>query len=79
MSAGWTLGFQQREVCGYTPDFDYEEKFRGKWRRVTEDAKFSTNAKSDEKRKLKFTTAYQIFRIKVKLMRQVHGLIVKEV
>jgi hypothetical protein len=63
----------------YTPDFDYEEKFRGKWRRVTEDVKFSTSAKSDEKRKLKFTTAYQIFRIKVKLMRQVHGLIVKEV
>ena len=63
----------------YTPDFDYEELFRGQWRRVTEDVKFAKTANEGARRKLLNTAAYQIFRIKIKLMRQVHGLIVKEV
>ena len=63
----------------YTPDFSYDEPYKAGWRSVTEDVKFTAGASPKALKRLKQTTAYQLFRVKVKLMRQVLGLIVKEV
>jgi len=63
----------------YTPDFSYDEPYKAGWRPVTEDVKFTAGASPKALKRLKQTTAYQLFRVKVKLMRQVLGLIVKEV
>ena len=63
----------------FIPDFTYEEFYKGKWRTVCEDVKFSTHATGLAKASLKKAPAYNLFRLKSKLLYQQQGIFTKEV
>jgi hypothetical protein len=63
----------------FIPDFSYDEFFKGKWRAVCEDTKYTTAATGDAKKSLKATSAYKLFRLKAKLLYVQKGIFTKEV
>ena len=63
----------------FIPDFTYEERFKGAWRAVCEDVKFSTTATGKAQMSLKQSPAYKLFRLKAKLLYAKQGIFTKEV